>query len=41
LRPFDALILSDQARIIGEPNSRNTNSFLRLLMGEDYRANYI
>jgi hypothetical protein len=34
------LVLSDQARIIGEPHSRGTNSFLRLLLGEDYPNNW-
>jgi len=37
MRNLDALVLSDQSRLIGEPNSRGTNSFLRLLLGEDYR----
>ncbi|MBN1563460.1 MAG: hypothetical protein JXA10_06465, partial [Anaerolineae bacterium] len=36
----DTLLLSDQARIIGEPNSRETNSLLRMLLGDNYRAQW-
>ncbi len=34
------LILSDQARIIGQPNSREVNSLLRLLLGDNYLASW-
>lgn len=34
------LAFSDQARIIGEPNTLRSNSFLRLLLGEDYHSYY-
>lgn len=36
----DRLLLSDQARIIGEAASRESNSLLRLLLGENYRAQF-
>jgi hypothetical protein len=36
LSSFSELALSKQARIIGEPNSLKTNSFLRLLLGDNY-----
>jgi hypothetical protein len=40
LTEFSGLALSDQARIIGQANSLESNSFLRLLLGDDYRNNF-
>ncbi len=40
IRDMNGLQFSKLARIIGEPNSQNENSFLRLLFGEDYRAQH-
>lgn len=40
IRALDGLKLSDQARIVGEPNSRQDNAFLNLLLGSDYRARF-
>ncbi|NDJ75798.1 MAG: hypothetical protein GYB65_06035, partial [Chloroflexi bacterium] len=40
LATLDPLVFGDQARLIGEPHSRQDNSFLRLLLGEDYRRQY-
>lgn len=37
---LDELELSQQARIIGEPNSQKTNSLLQLLLGADYRRSW-
>ncbi len=40
IRSFERLVLSDQARIIGEPNSLTGNSLLRLLLGERYQQSW-
>jgi WD40 repeat protein len=40
LPDVENMLLSDQARIIGAPLSRENNSFLRLLFGGDYRSNW-
>lgn len=38
LRPYDRLGLGDEARIIGEPSTREENALLRELLGADYRS---
>jgi hypothetical protein len=40
LAQFDSLVLGEQARIIGESNTRESNSLLRALLGEGYRRNF-
>lgn len=40
IRSFENLALSDQARIIGEPNTLVSNSLLRLLLGDNYQQNW-
>jgi hypothetical protein len=37
---LDELVLSEQARIIGDANTLKSNSFLRLLLGENYHSYY-
>ncbi|MBN1967706.1 MAG: hypothetical protein JW910_23825, partial [Anaerolineae bacterium] len=37
---LDALLLSETAQIIGEPGSLEGNSLLRLLLGDNYRAQW-
>ncbi|MBZ0293395.1 MAG: hypothetical protein K8L99_12580, partial [Anaerolineae bacterium] len=40
LQAMDGLVLSSISRIIGQPNSRESSSFLRLLLGDDYRSSW-
>jgi hypothetical protein len=40
IRDMNGLQFSNLARIIGEPNTERENSFLRLLFGENYRAQH-
>ncbi|MBN2305224.1 MAG: WD40 repeat domain-containing protein [Anaerolineae bacterium] len=40
IRSLGALQLADQARIVGQPGSRQNNSFLNLVLGSDYRRAY-
>jgi hypothetical protein len=40
LRAMAGLLISDQARIIGQPNTLEPNSLLRLLLGDNYHANW-
>lgn len=40
IRDMNGLQFSNLARVIGEPNSQRENSFLRLLFGENYRAQH-
>ncbi len=40
IRAMSGLLISEQARIIGQANSRESQSFLRLLLGENYLADW-
>ncbi|MBC7812816.1 MAG: hypothetical protein H7175_16795, partial [Burkholderiales bacterium] len=40
IETLNQLVLSGQARIIGEPTSLRSSSFVRLLLGDDYRSYY-
>jgi hypothetical protein len=40
IREMAGLLISDQARIIGQANSRESSSILRLLLGQNYLADW-
>lgn len=40
LQEMDGLVLSSISQIIGAPNTRESSSFLRLLLGDDYRSSW-
>ena len=40
LHALNGLVLSKQSRMIGAPTSQESNSFLRMLLGDDYRSQW-